>query len=106
MKRVSQSVGGNLPAFCQQGFYLQVGIRFHQSAVQLMNGPNNGLVFGKGRVKTGNAGGLVVLEHLFIRMTNSIAAGNEALQGNQPTNWNSAVKNTEAVHECEGVQLI
>ncbi len=69
-----EPVSTHLPAFSKGWCYIKVAIHLHQGIVQLVRGPHNALVFGKSRVKRGDASGFVVVEHFFAVGYSSAAA--------------------------------
>ncbi len=71
MKGPNLSVDGNLPCTSQARHKMQVIIRLHQSAIDLVGGPHGGLVFCKGRVERGDAIGLVIRKNFFTVIAHS-----------------------------------
>ena len=63
---VGLAVGADGPAVGDARLWLQLFVEAHKAVIQLCAAPDEGLVFGIGRVEGGNARRLVVAEYLFV----------------------------------------
>ena len=65
---VVESVAADGPVFGDGWLYLECGVEFDESVVELPADPDDALVFGEGGVEGGDAGAFVVAEYHFVRV--------------------------------------
>jgi len=77
MKGIGQLVRGDVPGLCQGGDDVQVFVRLDQGIEELVCGPDDGLVLGKGGVEGGDARKFVVVEDGSLVVRSVGAAGSQ-----------------------------